>query len=180
MHMISRKVLNPAELDTVEVLFKNPRTVVAANGELQTKEEADSVCQRIGLLRDHKASRRYTGSSFTRKTMRRSREKYHWTSGQKPQLIKNGRKIECNTANYAPFVVSGLSTSSSSSCSLTFPASSSQEAVTPTQHPASIRSKNMSDEVRGDSSVDQQKPKTQIPMTTKKYGATRCVICQNG
>ena len=39
---------------------------------------------------------------------------YHWTSGQKPQLIKNDRKIECNTANYVPFVVSGLSTSSSS------------------------------------------------------------------
>ena len=24
---------------------------------------------------------------------------YHWTSGQKPHLIKNGRKINCNTAN---------------------------------------------------------------------------------
>ena len=23
----------------------------------------------------------------------------HWTSGQKPHLIKNGRKINCNTAN---------------------------------------------------------------------------------
>ena len=73
MHMISRKVLNPAELDTVKVLFKNPTTVVTANGEVQTKEEADSVCQRIGFLRDHKASRIYTGSSFTRKTLRRSR-----------------------------------------------------------------------------------------------------------
>ena len=39
MHMISRKDLNPAELDTVKVL-KNPTTVVTANGEVQTKEEA--------------------------------------------------------------------------------------------------------------------------------------------
>ena len=77
---------------------------------------------------------------------------YHWTTGQKPQLVKNDRKIECNTANYVPFVVSGLSTSSSSSSSPTSPTSSSQEALTPTQHPASIRSKSMSDEVRGDSS----------------------------
>ena len=28
--------------------------------------------------------------------------------------------------------------------------------------------------------VDQQKPKTQIKMTTKEYGETRFVICQNG
>ena len=40
---------------------------------------------------------------------------FHWTSGQKPQLIKHGRKIDCNTANYVPFVVTVLSTSSSSS-----------------------------------------------------------------
>ena len=39
MHIISRKDFNPAELDTVKVL-KNPTTVVAANGEVQTKEEA--------------------------------------------------------------------------------------------------------------------------------------------
>ena len=46
---------------------------------------------------------------------------YEWTSGQKPQLIKDGRKIECNTANCAPFVVPGLSKSSSTSSSPTSP-----------------------------------------------------------
>ena len=60
---------------------------------------------------------------------------YHWTCGQKPHLIKKGRKIECSTASYVPFVVLGLSTSSSSSSSLTSPESSWQEAVTPTEHP---------------------------------------------
>ena len=39
---------------------------------------------------------------------------YHWTSGQKPQLIKDGRRIKCSTANCEPIVVLGLSTSSSS------------------------------------------------------------------
>ena len=39
MHMISRKDLNPGELDTVKSL-KIPTTVVTANGEVQTKEEA--------------------------------------------------------------------------------------------------------------------------------------------
>ena len=34
---------------------------------------------------------------------------YEWTSGQKPHLIKHGRKIQCNTENYVPIVVSGVS-----------------------------------------------------------------------
>ena len=42
MHMLSRKVLNSAELETVRV-SKSPTTVVAANGEVQIKEEA-TVC----------------------------------------------------------------------------------------------------------------------------------------
>ena len=37
MHMLSRRDLNSAQLETVEVP-KNPMTVVAANGEVQTKE----------------------------------------------------------------------------------------------------------------------------------------------
>ena len=38
-----------------------------------------------------------------------------WTNGQKPHLIKNGIRIQCNTENIVPIVVPGLSTSSSSS-----------------------------------------------------------------
>ena len=74
---------------------------------------------------------------------------YHWTCGQKPHLIKNGRKIDCNTANHVPFVVPGLSTSSSTSSSPSSPTSSSQDTATPTEHPASTRSENMSEEVQG-------------------------------
>ena len=80
--------------------------------------------------------------------------KDHWTSGPKPHLIKNGRKINCNTANCVPFVVPGLSTSSSTSTSPTSPTSSSQESVTPTEHPASTRSENVSEEVQGNLSHD--------------------------
>ena len=131
----------------------------------------------FGFIRDSNASRRYTGSSLTRKTLRRS----HWISGHKPQLIKNGRRIECNTANYVPFVVPGLSTSSSSSSTTKSPTSSSQEAVTLTQHPASTGSESVSDGVRGTSShgpAETENPNKM--MTTKEYGETRCVICQNG
>ena len=39
---------------------------------------------------------------------------YHWKSGQNLQLIKNGKRTDCNISNYAPFVVPGISSSSSS------------------------------------------------------------------
>ena len=47
-----------------------------------------------------------------------------------------------------PFGVPGLSTSSSTSSSPTSPTSSLQETVVPTEHPASTRSENMSEEVQ--------------------------------
>ena len=46
---------------------------------------------------------------------------FEWINGQKPHLIKNGIRIQCNTENFVPIVVPGLSTSSSSS----FPSSKS-------------------------------------------------------
>ena len=39
MHMLSRRDLNSAELDTVRV-SRNPTTVITANGEVQMNEEA--------------------------------------------------------------------------------------------------------------------------------------------
>ena len=40
---------------------------------------------------------------------------YDWTNGQKPCLLKKCVRIRCNTENYVPVVVPGLSTTSSSS-----------------------------------------------------------------
>ena len=40
---------------------------------------------------------------------------YEWINGQKPHLSKNGIRIQCNTENFVPIVVPGLSSSSSSS-----------------------------------------------------------------
>ena len=42
---------------------------------------------------------------------------HEWINGQKPHLIKNGIRIQCNTENFVPIVVPGLSSSSSSSSS---------------------------------------------------------------
>ena len=40
---------------------------------------------------------------------------YEWINGQKPHLIKFGIRIICNTENFVPIVVPGLSSSSSGS-----------------------------------------------------------------
>ena len=40
--------------------------------------------------------------------------KTEWINGQKPHLIKNGIRIQCNTEKFVPIVVPGLSTSASS------------------------------------------------------------------
>ena len=61
---LSRKDLNSAELETVKV-SESPTMVVAANGEVQTEEEAT-------VYGHSKTSRRNTGRSLTRKILRRS------------------------------------------------------------------------------------------------------------
>ena len=66
---------------------------------------------------------------------------YEWINGQKTYLIKNGIRIQCNTENFVPIVVPGLSSSSSSS----FPSSTS---MTPSRqesnHPTSPSSSSTS------------------------------------
>ena len=52
---------------------------------------------------------------------------YEWINGQKPHLIKDGIRIICNTENFVPIVVPGLSSSSSGSSS-TSKTSSRQES----------------------------------------------------
>ena len=131
-HGMSATRMKSAELETARV-SKNPTTVVGQRRSAN-KRRSDRVCRRIGLFRDTEASRRYTGRSLTRKTLRRSRTFLRVTCGQKPQLIKDGRRIKCSTGNCVPIVVPGLSTSSSSSSPPTSQTSSSQEAVTLTQH----------------------------------------------
>ena len=49
MHMLSKKDPNSAELETVKV-SENPTTVVTANGEVQTKEEATVYVKELDLF----------------------------------------------------------------------------------------------------------------------------------
>ena len=49
MHMISKKDLNSAEMETVTT-SKSPTTVITANGELQTNEEAFVDVRELDIL----------------------------------------------------------------------------------------------------------------------------------
>ena len=70
MHMISKKDLSDAEMDTLTKLC-SPTTVITANGEVQTHEEAIVyVCQRIGYIIDYESPRKHTSSIVARKALR--------------------------------------------------------------------------------------------------------------
>ena len=59
---------------------------------------------------------------------------------KKTHLTKNGKRINCKRANSVPFVVLGLSTSSSTSSSPDSSTSSSQDTLISTENPATERS----------------------------------------
>ena len=86
---------------------------------------------------------------------------YHWKSGQNPHLIKNGMRIGCKKSNYVPFVVPGISASSSSTTLSPASSPSSSQESTPenrdsvsenrdVEAPVSDRSGGTNEELRGD------------------------------
>ena len=151
MHMLSRKDPISAELETVRV-SKIPTTDVKANDEVHTKEEATVYVNELYFFVTVKLLEDTLAVLSLGKTLRRSGYAYEWTSGQKPQLIKHGRRMQCSTENYVSIVVHGLSTGSSSSATPTSPESLPQDFVIPTLRPATTRSESMSSQVRGDPS----------------------------
>ena len=72
MHMVSKKDLASAELDTVKVSQKSDDGGYSRRRGAN-KRRGNSVRQGIGFIRDSNASRRHTGSALARKTLRRSR-----------------------------------------------------------------------------------------------------------
>ena len=69
MHMISKKDLNSAELETVTT-SKSTTTVTTSNGEVQTNEEATVYVRGLGFFLDDETSRGYARSSIARKALR--------------------------------------------------------------------------------------------------------------
>ena len=114
MHMISKKDLNSAEMDTL-TMSCSPTTVITANGEVQTHEEAIVYVEELDIFLTMKVLEDTPAVSSPGKFCDEHGYSYEWVTGQEPHLIKNGTRIQCNTENFVPIVVPGLSASSSSS-----------------------------------------------------------------
>ena len=89
MHMISRKDLNSAELETVTT-SRSPTTVIAANGEVQLNEEAVVYVRELDIFLTMKVFEDTPAVLSLGKPCHEHGYSYEWINGQKPHLIKNG------------------------------------------------------------------------------------------
>ena len=107
MHMISKKDLSDAEMDTLTKSC-SPTIVRTANGEVQTHEEATVYVKELDIFLTMKVLDNTPAVLSLGKLCDENGYSYEWINGQKPHLIKNGIRIQCNTENFVPVVVPGL------------------------------------------------------------------------
>ena len=106
MHMLSKKDLSSAELDTLRE-SRNPTTVVTANWEVQTNEEAQVYVHDLDLFKTVHFLEDTLAVRSLGKLCEEHGYSYEWASGQKPHLTKNGTRILFKTDNFVPVVVLG-------------------------------------------------------------------------
>ena len=116
MHMISKKDLSEAEMDTLTKSC-SPTMVITANGEVQKHEESIVYVKELDMFLTMKVLDNTPAVLSLAKLCDENGYSYEWINGQKPHLIKNGIRIICNVENFVPIVVPGLSISSSGSSS---------------------------------------------------------------
>ena len=114
MHMISKKDSNSAESETLTKSCR-PSIVITANGEVHTHEEATVCVKELDIFLTMKVLENTPAVLSLGKLCDENGYSYEWINGQKPHLIKDGIRIQCNAENFVPIVVPGLSSSSSSS-----------------------------------------------------------------
>ena len=95
----------------------SPTIVITANGEVQTHEEAIVYVKELSIFLTMKVLDNTPAVLSLGKLCDENGYSYEWINGQKPHLIKDGIRITCNTENFVPIVVPGLTSSSSTSSS---------------------------------------------------------------
>ena len=159
MHMVSEKDLR-SELEIMRT-SRSPMAVMTANGEVRTNKETTFFVQQLDLFVTVMLLQENPAVLSLAKLCEEHGHTYHWKSGQKPHLIKNGKRIDCKISNYVPCVVPGISASSSSTTpSSASSPSSSQELTSADRHsvsdnrgvetPVSERSGGTNEDLRGD------------------------------
>ena len=167
----------------------SPTIVITANGEVQTKEEAIVYVKELDTFLTMKVFEKTPAVLSLGRLCDENGYSYEWINGQKPHLIKNGIRIICNTENFVPIVVPGLSSSSSGSSSTsrtrmkqeshTSSSSSSSSPYSPTVGDLSVREREdvtnsdispvpVSEFVDDRSGRPDETQANKIPKTTKK------------
>ena len=116
MHMISKKDLSDAEMDTLTKSC-SPTIVTTANGEVQTHEETTLYVKELDIFLTVKVLENTLAVLSLGKLCDENGYSFEWINGQKPHHIGKGIRLPCNTENFVPIVVPGLSSSSSGSSS---------------------------------------------------------------
>ena len=99
---------------------------MTANGEVQTRKEEIVYVKQLDLFVKVMLLEETPAILSLGELCEDHGFSYHWIGGQKPDLIRNGKRIDYNV----PFVVPGLSASSSSTTpSPTSSSSSSEDSV---------------------------------------------------
>ena len=153
MHMISKKDLSNSEMDTLTKSC-SPAIVITANGEMQTHEEAIVYVKEFDIFLTMKVLENTPAVLSLGKLCDENGYSYEWINGQKPHLTKNGIRIICNTENFVPIVVPGLSSSSSGS------SSTSRTPIKQESHSSSSSSSSPSSPTVGDLSVREREDAT--------------------
>ena len=191
VHMVSKRDLNTAELETVRT-SRSPTTVMTANGEVRTNEEATTFVKQLDLFDTVMLLQEIRAVLSLGKLCEEHGYTCQWTSSQNPHVIKNGKRIDCNWSNYVPFVVPWISASSSSTTpSSASSLSSSQESTSTNNNsvsedrdveaPVSERNGGMNEELQGDPLHDSTETKSKIEIgNTKKYQEKYRINCLIG
>ena len=116
--MICKKDLSSDDLDTLR-RSRNSAVLLAANGEVQTNEEAQENVHNLNLFVTVQFLEETTAVLSLGKLCEGHGYSHEWVSGQKPRLTKEEKTIVCKTDNFVPLVVLGLSISSGSNSSST-------------------------------------------------------------
>ena len=140
MHMISKKYMNSAKMDT-STKSCSPTIVITANGEVQTHEEATVYVKELDIFFTMKVLKDTPAVLSLGKLCDEHGYSYEWINGQKPHLMKNGIRTQCNTENIVPILVPGSSTSSSSSLPSSTSTTPSRQEI---DHPKSSSSSSTS------------------------------------
>ena len=107
----------------------SPTIVIPANGEVQTRGEATVYVKELDIFLTMKVLEDTPAVLSLGKLCDEHGYSYEWINDQKPRLIKNGHRIQCNTEKFVPIVVPGFSASSSSSLPTSPPMTPSKQEI---------------------------------------------------